>query len=1270
MTTFVVSGARALGTALVQTAGQVALSYANSAISSAFDNRRIDGPQLNQFHLLTSRDGAPMARTFGRVRLAGQVIWASRLNEIKSETQTGGKGGGPTRTDYRYTISFAIGLCEGVIQSVDRIWVNGAPLSLTDLTMRVYNGTDDQDMDPVIQAVEGPTAPAFLGTAYIVFEDFPLDDFGARLPQVNVEVTRLPKNSQSGPRLETQVQAVHLLPSSGEFAYGTTIVEDISNPGAAKPVNMNNLSGQADMTLALDQLRTALPACRNVSLVISWFGTDLRVGSCTIRPGVETDTRLLGDAAAWQVNGLTRSDAYLVSQTRGEDGIDRPNYGGTPSDGTIIETIKTLKARGYGVTIYPFILMDIASGNGLPDPYGGSEQARFPWRGRISCSPAPNRPGSPDGTNGITADVAAFFGDASPSDFGVTAGQVSYQGVEEFSFRRFILHYAKIAALAGGVDSFIIGSEMRGLTTLRSGQNSYPAVDALRSLARDVRTMLPNSAISYAADWTEYFGHHPQDGSGDVNFHLDSLWADEAVDAVAIDAYFPLSDWREGDSHADADLAPNIYDLGYLKSNIEGGEGYDWYYASRADRDAQIRTPITDGAHNKPWVYRYKDIRNWWGQPHIPRIAGIEVGAPTAWQPRSKPIWLMEIGCPAVDKGANQPNVFYDPKSSESFLPYHSAGERDDLIQRRYLEAMTAYWDPSAEASQNPPSAHYDGPMIDMSKAHVWCWDARPYPDFPARDSVWADGPNWQLGHWLTGRMGLVSVADVVYDIVSEAGLSGVDTSKIPGLLDGYTLDRPMSARAALGPLSLVYGFDMVERAEGLSFVAHINAAPINLKASDIAASAQDGVSVTKADPEAQLRDVRLHFVDGTRDYQNAAVSARRDGAPTVRVLDIQAPLVMDASMARFTAARLLRRSVTLDRQIDFTLSPSRLDIEVGDVLNLPGEVGVWQVTDKDGPGAARIKAQAFADAGTVRPPSGLTPQVSTTPLWTPKPVVIALDIPTVDNRARRGLLVGAYAQPFNAAAISAGGEAVTVTEPVKVGALLSDLPRGPVHIWDRHAGFDLLMPGLQLSSVDDAQALSGANRFAVETDTGWEILSARDIQLTDTQQYRCSHLLRGLSGTDADMMDSILAGARVVWLGQGLVDLPLEDARIGEDVTLSSIMAGRAGDDIDVPYKARHLRPLSPVHGRLISEAGGLGISWIRRTREGGDSWTGLDVPLGEEAALYRVTIRGQGLRRTVETAATSLLMSDITMDSVRTVSIAQGSRAYGFGPPLTLTL
>src|SRR5690606_16805104 len=83
-----------------------------------------------------------------------------------------------------------------------------------------------------------------------------------------------------------------------------------------------------------------------------------------------------------------RADAFLVSR----DDQDRPFYGGTPSDFAVVQAIQEMKARGLRVTFYPFILMDVPPGNTLPNPYSNNAaeagQPAFPWRGRITCSPA------------------------------------------------------------------------------------------------------------------------------------------------------------------------------------------------------------------------------------------------------------------------------------------------------------------------------------------------------------------------------------------------------------------------------------------------------------------------------------------------------------------------------------------------------------------------------------------------------------------------------------------------------------------------------------------------------------------------------------------------------------------------------------------------------------------------------------------------------------------------------------------------------------------
>jgi hypothetical protein len=70
-------------------------------------------------------------------------------------------------------------------------------------------------------------------------------------------------------------------------------------------------------------------------------------------------------------------------------------------------------------------------------------------------------------------------------------------------------------------------------------------------------------------------------------------------------------------------------------------------------------------------------------------------------------------------------------------------------------------------------------------------------------------------------------------------------------------------------------------------------------------------------------------------------------------------------------------------------------------------------------------------------------------------------------------------------------------------------------------------------------------------------------------------------------------------------------------------------------------LRPLSPVHLKARRGVDGITLSWIRRTRTGGDSW-GVDVPLGEEREVYEVDIlSGATVVRTLSSAVPSVAYS-----------------------------
>ena len=769
-----------VGAMIGRAAGALAGNLIDRSIISGWTS--IEGTPLESARIPGAQEGAPITRVYGTARVGGTLIWATRFVEEVTEERSGSKATGPRVETFSYFANFAIGICQGPIAGIRRIWADGHELSQVGLEIRIHHGGEEQDPDPLIAAKQGhDNTPAYRGLAYAVFERLPLDRFGNRIPVLQFEVI--------GHRgmLEKEIRAITIIPGATEHGYSPTVVTEELGDGEARHLNRHQLRNGTDWNASISELKNVCPNLERVALVVTWFGTDLRAGHCRVVPGVEKESRE-GESEPWSVAGYTRAEAHLISRIGG-----RPAYGGTPNDRSVVDAIRDLRDRGLQVYLYPFIMMDVAEGNELPDPYGGADgQAVYPWRGRITCHPAPGRPGSPDGTGEARDQIGAFAGTASASDFTVDGALVTYSGDDE-GYRRLILHYALLAEAAGGVDGFIIGSELRGLTMVRDGDGDFPFVDKLVGLAEDVRAITGSATkLTYAADWTEYAGYRPDDGSGDAYFNLDKLWANDAIDAVGIDNYMPLMDFRDEDFvDEQPDGARLADDREAMARAITAGEGFDWYYATGADRKARLRTPITDGLAGKPWVYRFKDIEGWWGHRHHRRVGGVEAGSPTAWLEGMKPIWFTELGCPAVSRGANQLNVFVDPKSSESALPYHSSGMRSDSAQRRFLEAHYRYW-----TGDDAPAG-----MVKADHMFVWAWDARPIPAFPEDESLFADGRNWTLGHWLNGRLGAGTLATAIASILEDHGVQDYDVSQVTGDLKGYVAANLGSARTLLEPL-------------------------------------------------------------------------------------------------------------------------------------------------------------------------------------------------------------------------------------------------------------------------------------------------------------------------------------------------------------------------------------------------------------------------------------------------------------------------------------
>jgi len=157
----------------------------------------------------TATEGGARPIIWGRVRpIGGNIIQlqSPQRRMIKEKAQGGGKGGGKQKkqkVEHVYR-TYAIGICEGPVSGVTRVWRNnklvydargndwGArnnPVFLSGF--RLYLGRYDQQPDPTLEAIWGiGNVPAYRGTCYMVAVDEDLSELSGAVPQWLFEVER------------------------------------------------------------------------------------------------------------------------------------------------------------------------------------------------------------------------------------------------------------------------------------------------------------------------------------------------------------------------------------------------------------------------------------------------------------------------------------------------------------------------------------------------------------------------------------------------------------------------------------------------------------------------------------------------------------------------------------------------------------------------------------------------------------------------------------------------------------------------------------------------------------------------------------------------------------------------------------------------------------------------------------------------------------------------------------------------------------------------
>ncbi|AIL64480.1 hypothetical protein NOVO_00345 [Rickettsiales bacterium Ac37b] len=1156
-----------VGAAIGYGIGTFVGGYIDNQLFSRSNSSKTVGSRLADLTIQTSTYGKTIPILYGVNRIAGNVIWSLpiREHEVTTSEEIGGKGGGGGRevihSNYYYTVTLAIALGEGPIDGIISAFADAARLNLTYGKYRLYKGTEDQLPDSLIESYQGVgTTPAYRGLAYIIIEDFPLGNYGNRIPNFTFEVKRsVIRHDNKNPPLEDLIKSIVMLPGSGEFVYDTCMQAKLYGGhtdsglfiplGKQQKINQNSGENKSDAILSLEQLQNSCQNLEWVAPVVTWFCNSTLLENATIKPGVEYKGGVITSPDLWKVSKYTRDTAYMISK----DAAGHPNYGGSINDLSIVRYLEELKRRNLKIMFYPMFFMDTP---------------QKPWRGRLT---------------GLPHAVREFF--------------IQPQGYNEF-----ILHYAKL--LVGKVDAFVIGSELIGLTRIRDHNNKFPAVEELIKLAEEVKTILGNNVIiTYAADWSEY--HHTEGGW----YNLDPLWASSSIDVIGIDAYFPITEGSKS-SYSEEEVI----------NGWHSGEGYEYYYDGN---NRNVKHPLSP-------EYAWKNIEYWWKNDHLNPD-----GSKTAWKPKSKKIWFTEYGFPSVDGATNQPNVFYDPTSSESKFPIYSRGKVGFATQRLALTATEKKWKHSE--------------MVD--RLFLWCWDARPYPFWPNLMNVWRDGGAWKFGHWVNGKLGLSSLGAIILDLCKRVGLAeyDIDVSSLKHIINGYVITDKQEVRSSIELLQQAYGFDIIESDGKIKFTLPIKSPVLSVKAENLVVqeNQQEVLIITRTQELDLPKKFEVLYIDKGNNYEQNLEMAEYMHTSSCAIEAINLPIVLDRQAAKNIAEVNLYNSWAERTHYRFCLAFKYINLEPGDVVNIITNTSEHKIKITNlcignnytlqicGKSENILTYESdFSNADINISSKNNIPAVILshtefdildipllpTSLNTNACIYIAA---TSNERGWRGAnILYSRDQGINYYRLS------TIIKPAVMGSVYNKLAAGPITHFDYMNFIIVFLIHGELETVPLSNVLNGAN-FAI---IGNEIIQFTTAELIEPFKYKLSGLLRGCLNTEEEV-NNHSEGERFILLDHRIKQIDIPYNLINNNILCRAMTIGNDIEDTALPspnsfvYKGMALKPFSPVRLKYSynSNNKNIKISWVRRVRISSNWSDNTDIPLFEDKEVYDVEVIGK---------------------------------------------
>lgn len=541
-----------------------------------------------------------------------------------------------------------------------------------------------------------------------------------------------------------------------------------------------------------------------------------------------------------------------------------------------------------------------------------------------------------------------------------------------------------------------------------------------------------------------------------------------------------------------------------------------------------------------------------------------------------------------------------------------------------------------------------------------------------------------------------VTLADVMEDLSLRAGLQAgdFDYSALADIgIDGFSWTQG-SVKQIAGPLLDVYDFDL--RPHDFLLEALPRSSASQGAITDFVKAEPRWALESTADSDLPRR-VFFNFADIDSDQQtNTAVSQRRGNeVGTVRELTLDlTTLALTPTPARRYADRFLRRKWWERTKGNADLSRKHIAVEPGDVYTLTfdgepismkcakltlGANGVMQGEwESDIPSLTGLSSAAGASADGIPPaeiyaPSPTTGAVLDLPLLIDAhdqsvPFAYLAAGPTDGTRSWPG---ASFAQSDTGETESFAADWDTIASDLasEIGVMSDVLPDAEPFNFDDGSSVEVvLQSGELLSTTYEDMLDDGTLNLAL---IGDEVVQFRTATLTAPLTYQLTGFLRGRRGTEW-AMGAHSADERFILLGS-VQRRAMGASEIGDTDSYIVSTVGRGASEADafaVPYTGATHKPYAPVSGIAEQSGADWQFDATRRTRVGGTTLNGQDVPLGEASEAWELDVMdGESVVRTI--AATALPITYAEADQVTDFGSAQGTvtaRLYQVNPTLNL--